>query len=183
MVDDTIHREGRGMIEAWHFLPANQRLRYGSMERVEVGKTITVDCKPSLCRSGLHASVHAIDALSYAPGPIVCRVIVGGEIVSGDDKIVGTTRTVVAMADATDALWEYARWCALEVAHLWDMPPVMRQYLETGDTALREAARAAARYAAWDAARAAAWAAARDAAWESANKRLLRMVRKCEWER
>jgi hypothetical protein len=58
----------------------------------------------------------------------------------------------------------FARRVALDVIHLWDAPPIVKEYLETGDESKRAAAWAAARDAAWDAARDAAWAAARDAA-------------------
>jgi hypothetical protein len=61
-------------------------------------------------------------------------------------------------------LREFARWCALQVIHLWDAPDVVRQYLETGDESLRAAARAATRAAARNAARNAACDAARNAA-------------------
>ena len=78
---------------------------------------------------------------------------------------------------------EFARWCALQVIHLWDAPPVVREFLETGKEELRDAARDTARAAASDAASdaaraamAAAWAARRaamaaamDAAWDAAR--------------
>ena len=57
--------------------------------------------------------------------------------------------------------------------HLWDAPPVVREYLETGDETKRAAAWAAAGAAAWDAAGAAAWEAAWDAAGRWQTKRLL----------
>jgi hypothetical protein len=61
-------------------------------------------------------------------------------------------------------LRDFARQCALDVVHLWDCPPIVKEYLTTGDESLwaaaRDAAWAAAWAAAWDAARAAAWAAA-----------------------
>jgi len=65
-----------------------------------------------------------------------------------------------------------ARRIEMDVIHLWDAPPIVKQYLETGDESLRsaawdaarDAASAAAWAAAWDAASAAAWAAAWDAA-------------------
>ena len=94
---------------------------------------------------------------------------------------------------------------ALQVAHLWDMPPVVRQYLETQDESIRNAAwdaghaghtaartaRDAARAAVLPAvlpaahsARAAVWAAAEDAtlptaqiAAEAAAKDAVRTVR------
>ena len=77
----------------------------------------------------------------------------------------------------------YARWVALDVIHLWDAPPVVYQYLETGDESLSEAAMSAARAAramsaaraaraaSEDAARAASAAARADAAWAAARAR------------
>jgi len=127
-----------------------------------------------MCERGLHASLHPFDALQYAPGPILCRVEVGGNIVQGDDKLVATRRRIIRRVDATDLCRAFARRCALDVAHSWECPPVVREYLETGLeklraaawAAARDAARAAARAAALDAARAAARAAAWDSAWE-----------------
>ena len=156
---------------AWHFLRSNE-LANGDKRKVIVGETLTVSTPVVLCSSGLHASKRVIDALSYAPGAICCRVRLSGEIVEGDDKLAASERTVIAMIDATDVLRAFSRWCALEVAHLWDMPPIVRQYLETGDESIRAAARAAAWTAwdaTWDAARAAAWDAARAAAWDAAR--------------
>ena len=122
------------------------------------------------CESGLHASTHPLGALQYAPGPILHLVeLVSGyitdpetgektwcEIAShGDpvDKWVGPCRTILASIDATELLWYSARQFALSVAHLWDAPDVVLEYLFTGDPSLKNAARAA-----WDA-RDAAWAA------------------------
>ena len=121
-----------------------------------------------LCERGLHASLHPFDALQYAPGPILCRVEVGGKIVQGGDKLVAIRRRIIARVDATDLCRAFARRCALDVAHLWECPPVVREYLETGREEIRAAARDAAWAAAWDAARDAAWAAAWDAAWDAA---------------
>ena len=59
---------------------------------------------------------------------------------------------------------QFARWCSLRVVHLWDCPDVVKQYLETGDEELRDAAW----YAAWNAADAAAHSAAWNAAWLAA---------------
>jgi hypothetical protein len=116
---------------------------------------------------GLHASPDAFDALQYAPGSLLHRVELDGDIVSHGspvDKFAARRRKIVATIDAESLLWEYARKCALSVIHLWDAPEVVNRYLETGDESLRAAARAAAWDAARDAAWDAAWAAARDAA-------------------
>jgi hypothetical protein len=84
-----------------------------------------------------------------------------------DDQIL-TLQTVLESNGMDDALWclgasdapefeirKFARCCALDVAHLWDMPAIVRAYLETGN----ETKRATAEAAAWAAARAAARAA------------------------
>ena len=149
----------------YHFIPANKRLHYGDARVVKVGKTYKVDCKPVLCESGLHACKRLIDALGYAPGPILCKVELGGTIIHDLDKSVATERTVVAMADVSDVLRDFARRCALDVVHLWDAPDVVVRYLKTGDENLRDAARAAT----WDATWAATWDAARTAAWAAAG--------------
>jgi len=109
-----------------------------------------------LCKSGLHASVHPLDALTYAPGPNLALVELRGDIQHGNDKCVAQQRRIIKRFDATELLLECSRQFALDVIHLWDAPPVVRQYLETGDVSLRGKARAAAREAA---AEAAAWAA------------------------
>ena len=144
---------------AWHFLDEKGLLRNGDAPP-ENGVPLIHEGALELCVSGLHASEKARDALMFAPGPIICRVECSGDILRESDKLVCCERTILWRADATDTLRAFARWCALEVASLWDMPQVVREYLETGD----EPKRAAAMDAAWDAARAAAWAAAWDAA-------------------
>lgn len=151
---------------AWHFV--GDTLRDGRPIPL-AGVTLRHDAPLVLCESGLHASVRALDALDYAPGPTVCRVRCGGEIVTDQDKLVAAERTILWRADVTDLLREFARLCALDVAHLWDCPDVVRTYLTTGDESLRDAAWDTARNAAWDTARAAAWAATRYGAWNGAR--------------
>lgn len=154
----------------WHFCQiaddGKPRLGYSDNREVIVGETLTVEGKPVLCEHGVHASARLWDALSYAQGEklVLCRVTLGGEVKHGSNKSVANERTVVVMLDAAATeklLRDFARWCALQVIHLWNAPDVVRQYLETDDKSLR----AAAWDAAWAAARAAARDAARDAAW------------------
>jgi len=171
---------------AWHFIGedgisgANSNYRPGGIE-IHNGPL-------NLCESGLHASRRALDALTYAPGPIVRRVELGGKIVEDDDKMCASERRELWRMDATAILREFARWCAIgAVIGYWpDAPEVIRRWLATGDESLRfaigDAARTAtrttpqstaamssARHAtwqvAWDAARRAAWDAAGVAAW------------------
>jgi len=156
---------------AWHFLAANEAgnpvLRDG--RPLVVGQWYDHTGPLRMCRSGYHASVHAIDALDYAPGPWVSLVEVDGTIEYGEDKLVATRRRALWCYDATEVLRLFARQCALDVAHLWEMPDVVRQYLETGDESIRVAAWYNAKDAASDAARYAAWSATCDAASDAAR--------------
>ena len=137
-------------ILAWHFVAGT--LRDGTPIPPDGIPLCHPDHLPlTICESGLHASVNVLHALRYAPGATLCRVAVSGDIQHQDDKLVARQRTILWRIDATALLRVFARQCALDVAHLWDMPPVVRQYLETGDESLRVAARDAA-YAAADAA-------------------------------
>jgi hypothetical protein len=170
----------------WHFVRVDEdgmpRLGYGDSRAVVVGETLTVVGEPELCRRGLHASARLWDALGYAEGDrlALCRVRLGGTVVEGDDKSAATERTVLAMLtpQETDKLLrDFARWCALQVVHLWGAPDVVRQYLETGDESLRDAAKVAA----WAAARDAAWASARDAARDAAWSSTRDAARDAAW--
>ena len=105
-------------MRAWHFLKDDCRLRYRDGEEVddgeivEIGKTYTAVGDIDLCKNGMHGSKRILDALQYAPGSIVCKVEIDGEIVEGDDKLVGRSRTVLSMVDITDVLHEFACLCA-----------------------------------------------------------------------
>ena len=162
-------------ILAWYFLKEDRKLRYAPYTPVEPGQVLRVEGPLELCRRGLHASIRPLDALRYAPGSIVCRVEMGGDIIHGDDKLCASERKTLWVADATRTLHEFACWCA-ERALLrerdagrepdprsWDAVEAKRAWLrgEIDDKALAAAAYAA--RAAVDAARAAV-----DAAWATA---------------
>ena len=147
---------------AYHFVGAT--LRDGRPIPAD-GEWLQYDGPMVMCESGLHASLHPFDALQYAPGATLCVVECDADVQHQTDKLICRRRKIVARFDATELLWEISRWCALQIIHLWDAPPVVREYLETGNESLRDAARAAARDAAW----AAAWEAAWDAAWAAAR--------------
>jgi hypothetical protein len=147
---------------AWHFVGAT--LRDGRPVPAD-GEMLVHTGPLDLCASGLHASVSPFDALRYAPGETLCLVRVAGEVLYDTDKLVCSERTIIASMNATDMLRYFARMQAVSVAHFWDMPDVVLDYLMTGNEALRAAAWAAARDAARDAAGDAAWAAAGAAAW------------------
>ena len=144
----------------------------------QIGEWISVSGPIIPCKSGLHMSEHPFDALQYAPGCMLHRVDVRGNLQphgSPCDKWVGRERMIIATIDATDILRAFARFCALFVAHLWDCPDIVRTYLETGDESIRASAWASASASARDSASASAWASARAAsawaasAWASAR--------------
>jgi len=185
------------MVLAWHFLQSDERLRFGRRSKVYVGQTMRRDPEElELCKYGLHASVRPIDALKYAPGPVVCRVRLGGTIIEDTNKCVASRRTVLWMANAERELRLFACWCVRNTPlhdgrKVWDLltdkrsraaVEVAERYadgLATDDelaaagaaarAALRAADRDALRDADRDAFRAAAWAADRDAAGAAAG--------------
>lgn len=180
-------------IQVWHFIRADHKTGKGLL-KVEVGQTLTVEGPLELCEHGLHGSRKALDALSYAPGPVACKAEIWGDIIEGNDKLCGRYRKCLAMIDATTILHEFACLCAERALtgerkmgrepdpRSWAAIEAKRKWLrgEIGDTEL-VAARAAARDAVWaavlaeasagagDAARAAARAAAEAAAWAAAR--------------
>src|SRR3990167_1844367 len=117
-------KKGPQKVWAWHFLPADGCLRWGTREKVGVGKVYSLPPheKPELCERGMHGSVLPLHALQYAPGPIVCRVRLWGDVMRADDKLVARHREVVAMADATRVLHEFAPWCAEQALALIPTP-------------------------------------------------------------
>jgi hypothetical protein len=104
---------------AWHFLRDDRRLQFSPHRLVKVGQKLTFKRKPIPCHAGLHASVKLSDALKYAPGPILCRVKLGGMIVPhNDDKVAAQERTCLGMVDASRLLHELALKCAYKALAL-----------------------------------------------------------------
>ena len=170
-------------ILGWHFCAEDKRLGYGDGRLIIEGETLRVEGDPELCAHGLHSSERLIDALKYAPGPILCRVELSDGIVRGDDKAVARERKTLWMFDATNALRDFAATVAENallaeraagrepdprslavVQAVRDMlaGKIGKEELAAARDAARDAARAAASAdasaAAWDAASAAAWA-------------------------
>jgi hypothetical protein len=58
--------------------------------------------------------VDLLDALTYSPGNVICRVQCGGKIIHGDDKLVCSERKILWKLDATRTirtLHEFNLWC------------------------------------------------------------------------
>ncbi len=162
---------------AWHFLKADCRTGEGDI-LVKPGSVLHVDLPIEPCRRGLHGSRQAIDALTYAPGPVIERVELYGTIVEGDDKLVATNRRCLWLADATNVLHEFACRCAedalraaeVDDARCWSAIATKRAWLrgEADDKEL-DAARPAACPAAWHAAEyIARRVTAKDSVWDAA---------------
>lgn len=168
------------MAEMWHFI-ADNKLRDGS-EPAPVGGMERWDGPVVLCGSGLHACPRALDALKYAPsgapsGTIQVRlVLLSGIVLADDDKAAASERHILASADCTRELHEFALWCAESVRYLMvdsrstTALTVKRSWLDGQATDDELAAAwAAARAASWDAAGDAVWDAAWDAVWAAAR--------------
>src|SRR5579859_3358284 len=100
----SIHRPVLG----WHFLKEDGLTQYSPRKKVVVGEWLYEQPPLSICSKGLHASSRLIDALQHAPGPVLCRVELCGELIERTDKFCAQQRRVVAMADATLILHEMA---------------------------------------------------------------------------
>ena len=160
----TMDNSNDGIL-AWHFIQTRGKLRDGSAAQ-ERGLEVS-PVAPQICESGLHASVRALDALTYAPGSIIRRVRVYGDLQTQGDKVCGLHREVLWTADATSALRLFAADCAESVFEFikdeeskltaaWSIGAARRFARGEAD----EEELAAAHAAAWDATRYATYAAA-----------------------
>ena len=152
----------------YYFASKDRCLGYGDNRLIKEGVTHTVEPPLDLCKRGLHASRRVIDALLHAPGPTICIVEMGGEIIHGDGRSCATERTYLEVFDGGDLLYKFARRCALDVIDLRDAPYLVKEYLETGDADLRTDARTAAWDSDWGSAMHAAWYAASEIVWNGA---------------
>ena len=100
-------------MKAWHFVRQSDTgpvLRDG--RPVVVGEWLEHTGPLELCKTGLHASEDILDAIGYAPGPVVCRVECEGATLRDADKLVCTRRRVEWMIDAESVLRLWACDCA-----------------------------------------------------------------------
>lgn len=135
---------------AWWFA-SEPKLPNGDDRPVSIGETHKISGKLAICRNALHWSREPFDALQYARGPLLYKVRPIGQIIEENDKGCSRGRTYLDMRNVTEMLRAFALSEALNATHLWDCPPAVRQYLETGDETIRVAAgdetiRVAARY-------------------------------------
>lgn len=165
----------------WHFLNSDGKTANGEGIQIVAGQRLAIRGPIQLCERGYHASIRALDALQYAPGPIVCRVKLSGRIIHDTDKAVASVRTCLWIADAERTLHEFAIWCAEQAIessrkcgyepHMDSLKALQVKRLWLDDKATDDELAAA-----WAAARDAARAAARDAY----NEQLETMLAKLE---
>ena len=99
-------------MKAWHFVKKDRRLRYDDNRTVKAGRTYTAKGKLEMCRNGMHASEDILDALKYAPGPVVCLVDLSGEILKDTNKICARHRKVLGTKNIEKILHEFTCRCA-----------------------------------------------------------------------
>jgi len=135
-------------MEAWHIV--GEHLRSGKSIPPD-GEWLVHEGELVLHKSGYHASKRLIDALKYADADAaICRVEVDGKIIEDLDILVAEKCKILWRVDGEPVLRAFARWCALQVADLWDAPELVIEYLATGAEKLRRLTRWLAVDSAWD---------------------------------
>jgi len=140
------------------------------------GEWLVSDGDIKICQSGLHASLYPIDALVYAPGSTICRVACRNIVEEQKDKFVCKERKIEWRIDGENLLLAFVCQFALDMSNMWEMPNVVRKYLETGDESIREKAGNVAEEAffnmntTWSTAAGAAISAAKDPPFLAASK-------------
>lgn len=100
---------------AWHWMPADRRLRLGEPIVVEPGAVLEAVGPLRLCENGMHACPRAVDSLRYRYGPVLSRVELRGEMLGpdADGKACARGRVHLWMASperATRVLDEWFHW-------------------------------------------------------------------------
>ena len=136
-------------VDGWHFLLEDGRLRYGDNRFVKVGDRLQYktfgdnyktfgdnDKGPILCEIGMHASIRLVDALEYAPGPLLCRVTIEKDISSDRTKIVGRYRTALSKRSFVKGLKKFIIDCYWRLATSGPkrkIAKVVETFLTTGE--------------------------------------------------
>ena len=146
-------------------------------EKWEVGKKRTLRGQVVPCRYGFHGSPTLWQALEYAPGPLACKVELGGTIVRDSDKLVASQKTLLAAVNVERELRLFAADCAEHVLHIFELEYPNNDRPRKAIAAARDYADGRIDYAAMVAAKSAAeWAAESAAAARAAAARAAAMV-------
>ena len=82
-------------MQAFYFSGTDLKLKYDDNRPIKKGITHEVEGEITPCENGLHASKRLVDALFYAPGPMLWLVELGGDVVEKEDKVAASKRTYV----------------------------------------------------------------------------------------
>ena len=94
-----------------------------------------------ICLHGLHGSQYILDALHYAPSPILWQVELHEPVLSVTDKSVSKTRTYLGGGvDITPVLRQYMCTILLDTGKVWEIPDSVQTYIQTQDDTLRQTA-------------------------------------------
>ena len=129
---------------AFHFSNKAGTLGYGDGRQIRVGETLSVDCKPELCKIGLHGSQSVVDALGYAGGARLWKVEIWENVDCGDDKLCGNNRrAVVDYGEILPIIVEFAKWCSDRAAKSAESAAKSAKYAEYAKSAAEDAKYAA----------------------------------------
>jgi len=163
---------------------------------LEIGRTYEHRGPLVMCEAGFHSSGRVIDALRYAPGDYLCRVLASNDV-ADTDKHVSRYRVALVGYVATATLHLFSAriaycallaereagrephpdlWRAVAIKVSWCRGEATDDDLRAAESAARSAAESAARSAAESAAWSAAESAARSAAWSAADALLMSML-------
>ncbi|HOG68747.1 MAG TPA: hypothetical protein PK366_05175 [Fibrobacteraceae bacterium] len=98
------------MIYAWKSLPYFMHFGYGDNRPIEIGTIYEVGYPAIVCDWGFHASIKAIDMLTWAQSDIVARVKCSGHIDFGADKLACTKIQCTHIFNARAAFSKYANF-------------------------------------------------------------------------
>jgi hypothetical protein len=108
-------------MKAWHIVNSDYTLNYDlAGTKVYPGLELFYEGELELCEKGLHASERLVDALSYGNSGVICRVEVGEDYLEGSDKLVSSYRKVLAVADCTSILQQFAIETAESVLPIYE---------------------------------------------------------------
>jgi len=96
---------------AWHGTRADGTTKHLKIKEVVGVKTLLAG-DVELCKNALHGSLRAVDMLRFSEGLWIKRTLHEGTIIHDSDKFGSSERTVVAEADATKLIVDWAFWCA-----------------------------------------------------------------------
>lgn len=92
-----------------------------------------------LCSHGMHGSTYILDALYYAPSPIVWYVELQEPVISTMDKSVSRSRTYLTHGnDISNILRQYMIRLLQDNSVTWEVPDKINKYITSGNDAMRQ---------------------------------------------